>query len=67
MVRRKAVKRKKKEETKPEISPREKWEKIVKLAHEFFVARGRRHGHDFEDWLKAEKIVDSQYAVKKEK
>ncbi len=67
MARGRKVVQRKKVETKPQITPRERWEKITKLAHGFFITRGRRHGHDFEDWLKAEKIVDSQYAVKKEK
>lgn len=32
-------------------------ERIQKKAYEKFVARGCKHGNDFEDWLKAEKEV----------
>ena len=30
---------------------------IEKLAYQFFVERGYQHGHDREDWLRAEAIV----------
>jgi hypothetical protein len=30
---------------------------IEKLAYQFFVERGYEHGHDQEDWTKAEAIV----------
>ena len=30
---------------------------IAKLAYQFFVDRGFEHGHDAEDWLRAEAIV----------
>ena len=29
-------------------------EEIAKLAHRFWLERGRQHGHDAEDWLRAE-------------
>lgn len=29
-------------------------EEIAKLAYQFFVERGCQHGHDREDWLRAE-------------
>jgi len=32
-------------------------EKIAQKAYELFVARGCAHGHDVEDWAKAEQIV----------
>ena len=30
---------------------------IERLSYQFFVDRGYEHGHDAEDWLKAETIV----------
>ena len=33
---------------------------IQKLAYQLFVQRGHQHGHDREDWLKAETIVRSR-------
>lgn len=30
---------------------------IERLAYQFFVERGYEHGHDQEDWLRAETIV----------
>ncbi|OIO38350.1 MAG: hypothetical protein AUJ72_02685 [Candidatus Omnitrophica bacterium CG1_02_46_14] len=30
---------------------------IEKLAYQFFVERGYNHGHDQEDWLRAETII----------
>lgn len=35
-------------------------DEIAKLAYEFFMKRGCSHGHDMEDWIKAEKIVLSR-------
>ncbi len=32
-------------------------EEIAKLAHKFFSDRGGEHGHDQEDWLRAEAII----------
>jgi hypothetical protein len=29
-------------------------EQIAELAHRFWLERGRQHGHDAEDWLRAE-------------
>ncbi|MGA8089983.1 MAG: DUF2934 domain-containing protein [Terracidiphilus sp.] len=29
-------------------------EEIARLAHKFWAERGRQHGHDAEDWLRAE-------------
>lgn len=29
-------------------------EQIAMLAHRYFEERGRKHGHDAEDWLRAE-------------
>ena len=34
--------------------------KVAEKAYELYVARGCAHGHDAEDWAKAEKIVKGQ-------
>lgn len=31
--------------------------KIAKLAYSYFAERGCQHGHDFDDWLKAERKI----------
>lgn len=33
---------------------------IEKLAYQFFIERGCQHGHDQEDWAKAESIIRSR-------
>ena len=33
---------------------------IQKLAYQFFAERGFQHGHDREDWLRAEAIVKNR-------
>ena len=33
---------------------------VQKLAYQLFVQRGHQHGHDREDWLKAEAIIRSR-------
>ena len=33
---------------------------IEKLAYQFFVDRGYEHGHQEEDWLRAEAIIKSR-------
>lgn len=35
-------------------------EQIQKLAYQFFVERGFEHGHDAEDWVRAEAIIKSK-------
>jgi len=32
-------------------------EEIAKLAHRLWTERGRQHGHDAEDWLRAEQTL----------
>ena len=31
--------------------------RVAQVAYELYEQRGREHGHDLEDWLKAEGIV----------
>ncbi len=42
-----------------EFTPKQLQE-IEKLAYQFFIDRGYEHGHDQEDWIKAEQIVRSK-------
>jgi hypothetical protein len=45
------------------LSPREgaEWyDRVSRLAYEFYVRRGKQPGHDLDDWLTAERIVLSQ-------
>jgi hypothetical protein len=37
--------------------PNGMWERIAKKAHELWDQRGRREGHDLQDWFDAEGIV----------
>jgi len=39
---------------------------VAKTAYNFYVKRGMIDGNDFEDWLKAEKIVMGQQAKTRE-
>ena len=32
-------------------------QEVARVAYELFQQRGYKHGHDLEDWLKAEAIV----------
>ncbi len=32
-------------------------EQIAELAHRYWAERGRQHGHDAEDWLRAERAL----------
>jgi len=38
-------------------------DEIVRLAYDFYEKRGRVHGFDLEDWLKAERIVMERHAA----
>ena len=33
---------------------------VARIAYALFERRGREHGHDFEDWVEAERIVRQQ-------
>lgn len=35
-------------------------EAIAKLAYQFYIERGYEHGHDREDWARAEAIIKSR-------
>jgi hypothetical protein len=47
----------KKETRRPASSQQEE---IAKLAYQFFVERGCQHGHDREDWLRAEAVIKNR-------
>jgi len=34
-----------------------------KLAYKFFEARGREHGHEFEDWSRAEQEIKRRFGL----
>ena len=36
------------------------YDEIAKLAYQFFVERGCQHGHDREDWLRAESVINKR-------
>jgi hypothetical protein len=38
-------------------------EDIKKLAYQFFAERNYEHGHDFDNWLKAEKIIKKRVRI----
>ena len=35
-------------------------EQVAQLAHQFWNERGRQHGHDAEDWFRAEQVLRSK-------
>ena len=39
------------------------YDEIVRLAYDFYEKRGKAHGFDLEDWLKAERIVMERHAA----
>jgi len=41
--------------------------KIAERAYSYYVKRGFKHGHDMEDWLKAEKEILAEEVGKKAK
>lgn len=44
-------------QAQPKELPEGMWQQIAQKAHELWEQRGRREGHDLEDWLDAEAIV----------
>ena len=45
-------------------TPKNLNDEIGKLAYKFFLERSSKHGHDSEDWLRAEKIVKARHGIK---
>lgn len=45
------------EQKRPVELPDGMWERIAKKAYELWEQRGRRDGHDLEDWFDAEAMV----------
>ena len=41
-------------------APQASQQEIAKVAYELFERRGRKAGHDVEDWLEAERIVSAR-------
>ena len=41
-------------------------EEIVRRAYAIFETRGRQHGHDLDDWLRAERELREARATQKE-
>lgn len=39
---------------------RQRYERIAIRAHEIYEARGGEHGQDLDDWLTAERQIDSE-------
>jgi hypothetical protein len=46
------------------VSPEARREMIQKKAHELFVKKGSKPGHELDDWLEAERLVDRELAAK---
>jgi len=44
------------------VSRRDLNEEIAKMAYELYRGRGMSNGRDFDDWVRAEKIVMERYA-----
>jgi hypothetical protein len=38
----------------------ELYERVARKAYELYQQRGEDHGHDFEDWLTAERLVQEE-------
>jgi len=37
-------------------------EAIAQLAYQYFIDRGYQHGHDSEDWARAEAVIKNRQA-----
>ena len=42
------------------VSPEKRHELIAKKAEELFMKRGQTPGHELDDWLEAERLVDQE-------
>ncbi|MES9991662.1 MAG: DUF2934 domain-containing protein [Candidatus Thiodiazotropha sp.] len=60
-----AKKTTKKGSTKPSISPRERYEMIATMAYYRAEQRNFEPGHDVEDWLDCESIIDGMLGKSK--
>lgn len=49
------------------VKQRDLNEEIAKVAYDLYEKRGKSGGNDFDDWVKAEKIVTERYAKLKKK
>ena len=43
-----------------DVNPEARREMVTKKAHELYVKRGGNPGHELDDWLEAEKMVDRE-------
>jgi len=48
--------------THPQVSPRERYEMVATMAYYRAEKRNFESGHDYEDWLECEAIVDKMLA-----
>ncbi len=46
------------------VTPEQRREMITKKAYELFVKRGGKPGHELDDWLEAEKLVERELKEK---
>jgi len=47
------------QEKPPDASTNGRWHRIAMKAYELYEERGRLDGHDLDDWLNAEAIINS--------
>ena len=40
-------------------------ERVAELAHELYLARGAKDGHDLDDWLEAERLQEQSRSLDK--
>ena len=43
----------------PEKQTKAAREAVARVAHELYLLRGAEHGHDVEDWLTAERMLEA--------
>lgn len=46
--------------TRLTLSDEELYEQVARQAYELYQQRGEEHGHDLEDWLTAEQLVQEE-------
>lgn len=42
------------------VSDEELYERVARKAYELYQQRGEEHGHDLQDWLTAERLVQEE-------